>query len=264
EDLKKSKHFYRTCKRILSDFNSKSKRQKFYEETSLSFVSNAFMALCCAGTLLLTFLIAANYQPYLMFEYVPIVVFASIYAYLCISKGQYFQAVIMIFFFAGAGVNIFVIDGFVKLFKNSPELLWQLAGGIICTVITATCFVQMAKPNHKGRWYKAQLLGLKKFIEVAEKPRLEKMVEKNPEYFYKVLPYAYILGVSDKWIKKLEDVLPAEATQNYQYNNFNSFARGFSSAAAPSVENGGIKRRSSSGGGGFSGGGFGGGGGGSW
>ena len=32
------------------------------------------------------------------------------------------------------------------------------------------------------------------------------MVEKNPNFYYDVLPYAYVLGVSDKWIKNLDVV----------------------------------------------------------
>ena len=28
----------------------------------------------------------------------------------------------------------------------------------------------------------------------------------NPEYFYNILPYAYVLGVSDKWMKKFEGI----------------------------------------------------------
>jgi uncharacterized membrane protein len=120
----------------------------------------------------------------------------------------------------------------------------------------------MLKPNIKGRLLKGKLLGLKKFIEVAEKERLEKMVEENPSYFYKILPYAYILGVSAVWIKRFEGIsmLPPPWAVNTAYNisSFNNFTGGFHSAVMPSIENGGITRSSTSnsGGGGFSGGGL--------
>ncbi len=109
----------------------------------------------------------------------------------------------------------------------------------------------------------SQLLGLKRFIEVAEKKRLESLVEENPNYFYDVLPYAYILGVSDKWIKKLESLIPIKS-ELYHHNNFNKFANDMYSATIPTTKNGGVSESSSSGGGGFSGGGHGGGGGRSW
>ena len=41
-----------------------------------------------------------------------------------------------------------------------------------------------------------------KFIETAEKQKLESMVMDNPTYFYDILPFTYALGVSDKWIEK--------------------------------------------------------------
>ena len=35
---------------------------------------------------------------------------------------------------------------------------------------------------------------------------MEVMANENPEIFYKVLPYAYVLGVSDVYLKKFADV----------------------------------------------------------
>ena len=85
-------------------------------------------------------------------------------------------------------------------------------------------------------------------------------------YFYKILPAAYIFGISDKWINKFESIMrlnPDWYSGNHLNTvTFNDFANSIASVSVPSVENGGIS--SSSGGGGFSGGGGGGGGGGSW
>ena len=92
------------------------------------------------------------------------------------------------------------------------------------------------------------------------------MVEEDPKYFYKILPFAYILGVSDKWIKQFESIMikPVEefGSRPMTVSRFNNFTRSFGNTTLPSTQNGGISR--SSGGGGFSGGGHGGGGGGSW
>lgn len=148
----------------------------------------------------------------------------------------------------------------------SPQNIKVAILGGICFVITLICLIEFPKLNIYGQQVKGHLKGLKKFIEVAEKPRLEKMVEDDPKYFYKILPFAYILGVSDKWIKQFESIMikPVEefGSRPLTTNTFNNFARGFGSATLPSTQNGGITR--SSGGGGFSGGGHGGGGGGSW
>ena len=110
-----------------------------------------------------------------------------------------------------------------------------------------------------------KIQGFKNFLEMAEKPQLEELVMKNPEYFYDILPYTYVLGVSNKWMKNFEDIaLKApewycgyDAFDNYTFNNFmNSTYSSISTAMSTSPSSGS--------GGGFSGGGSGGGGGGSW
>ena len=81
------------------------------------------------------------------------------------------------------------------------------------------------------------------------------MVKDNPSYFYSVLPFAYILGVSDVWIKQFEDIMNQIPEYEGHYINaysFDRFANSFKSCTLPSYENGGITRSSSSGGGGFS------------
>ena len=35
----------------------------------------------------------------------------------------------------------------------------------------------------------------------------EKSLEENPELYYKILPYAQVLGVTDEWEKKFENIL---------------------------------------------------------
>ena len=129
----------------------------------------------------------------------------------------------------------------------------------------------MPKRNIESAVIVGQLMGLKKYIEVAEKQEIQSLVEKNPNAFFNILPFAYVLDVEDKWINKFEGMLP----ENPQWctgdiKNFSSFLYRMDKYSAPSCANGGISQSSSSsgtsssGGGGFSGGGCGGGGGGSW
>lgn len=58
----------------------------------------------------------------------------------------------------------------------------------------------------RGREVLGKLRGLKQYIEVAEKDRMEAMVSENPNLFYEVLPYAYVLGVSSVYLEKFQDV----------------------------------------------------------
>ena len=123
-----------------------------------------------------------------------------------------------------------------------------------------------------------QLLGFKDFLECAEKDQLETLIEDNPDYYYTTLSYANVLGVSDKWMEKFEDLTlpdPAFYQSAEPFHNtimFNAAYRAVfatireNSIAMPANANsfgrGGHGGGFSGGGGGFSGGGFGGGGGG--
>ncbi len=135
----------------------------------------------------------------------------------------------------------------------------------ICLVLLIIFLGIIKKRTAYGTEMLGKIQGFKNFLEMAEKPQLEELVMKNPEYFYDILPYTYVLGVSNKWMKNFEDIaLKApewycgyDAFDNYTFNNFmNSTYSSISTAMSTSPSSGS--------GGGFSGGGSGGGGGGSW
>ena len=89
----------------------------------------------------------------------------------------------------------------------------------------------------------------------------------DPKYFYDILPYAYVLGVSDAWVKKFEDIAVEPPEWYNGTGSFNTFVMWhFMSSAMHSASQAmtSAPQTSSGGGGGFSGGGSGGGGGGSW
>ncbi len=122
-----------------------------------------------------------------------------------------------------------------------------------------------------------ELLGFREFIRLAEKDRLEMMLEEDPEFYYHILPYAQVLGVSDIWEDKFKElrteppawaIAPNDTLLDFLLLNSmmrsatRSMATAFVSRPAPSGRSGG---GGFGGGGGFSGGGgFGGGGGRSW
>lgn len=125
------------------------------------------------------------------------------------------------------------------------------------------------------------LLGFKEFIRSAEMPMLKAMVDENPSYFYDVLPYAMVFGLSDKWQKQFETINiqpPTWYVNDSLYDNnmgpmmglmaANSLSKSFDEVISKQIASSSIDPTVSSdgggGGGGFSGGGGGGGGGGSW
>lgn len=68
-----------------------------------------------------------------------------------------------------------------------------------------------------------RVLGFRDFIENAEKEKLEELIEQYPHYFYRIAPYAYVLGVSEKWANKFEVIL-SEAPDWYITSDSGSFS----------------------------------------
>ncbi len=179
-----------------------------------------------------------------------------------------------------AAVSLLQTDEWGKVssyYMNTvTPMLYAIAGSLI-SLFFAT--IMKKRTQHMNEWY-SEILGLKQFIEYAEKERLEMLVNENPSYFFNIMPYAYVLGVSDKWAKNFENIA-IEAPQWYSGNAYNggmfntymfmhmmnnsmhSVQQNLSVPPAPKGTSGGGSGWS--GGGGFSsGGGIGGGGGGSW
>ncbi|HEY1037259.1 MAG TPA: DUF2207 domain-containing protein [Candidatus Paceibacterota bacterium] len=153
------------------------------------------------------------------------------------------------------------------LLRSNP---FPLMGGIFLSVIIfAIVSSFFPAKSVEGVAAKEYLLGLKDYLQIAEKDRLEfhNAPEKKPEVFEKLLPYAMVLGVLDVWAKEfadLHDISPAwYASSNGAHFNSIVFANSmssFSAAASSSLSS----TPGGSGGGGSSGGGGGGGGGGGW
>ena len=263
--LKNSKEFYKSWKALETNINRKKYKGRFFEKSSMNFVLWFLMMALLIANVSLTVFTLFDYD--FSFGYI-----ASFFSFemiivlmvLLLSKGINIAAMIYLSLFFLAQFMSFIPQALEVV---NPENTPQVIIGCVCSLISFICFKEMLKPNWYGRQILGHLLGLKRFIEVAEKKRLEKMVEENPEYFYQILPFAYVLGVSDKWIKQFENIAisqPEWGDGVFHFSNFNYLMKNFNSVTMPTIANGGIQRSSSSGGGGFSGGGFGGGGGRSW
>lgn len=143
--------------------------------------------------------------------------------------------------------------------------------GILCIIGMGIVFKKLKKRTLYGNEILGKILGFKEFLEKAEKEKLEELVFQNPNYFYNILPFTYVLGVSDKWIKKFEDI-SLKAPDWYSGSSFTTATFGaFMASTMVSASKAMSSSPSSSGGsssgssgGGSSGGGSGGGGGGSW
>ena len=129
------------------------------------------------------------------------------------------------------------------------------------------CLEYLPKRTPYGNELLGKLRGFKNFLETAEKNKLEAMVNETPTYFYDILPYAYVLGVSDTWMKKFESIATQapswyDSPNVFDMTTFETFVNNTMNSAQNAMSS--YPSSDSSSGGGLSGGGSGGGGGSSW
>lgn len=160
---------------------------------------------------------------------------------------------------AGFGIFLWVNEGDVQVSDVASGVVYF--GSYIVTEFIGRLII-----NTK---YRAdmigKLLGLKEFIKTAEKPRLEELLKEDPEYFYKIIPYAMVFDLANEWTRRFSNIAMEQpswyesSTPGVAFSTA-SFMSSLSSATSDAVSC--MSPSSSSGGG--AGGGTGGGGGGAW
>ena len=182
------------------------------------------------------------------------------------------------FFFPTAVPKILYFIGIcvvAVVFFNAfaPKTWFTYVACGIAVIILALFMFFGSKRTKAGNQVYGQILGFKEFIKKAELDRLKMLVEENPSYYYDIMPYAYVLGLSDQWIENFETMHMPEpdwysGRDLFGDAVFYSMVRSANACAtAPETSGGGSSGGFSGGGfsgGGFSGGGSGGGGGGAW
>jgi uncharacterized membrane protein YgcG len=188
-----------------------------------------------------------------------------------------------------------VSEGYIEKFSQRPLVMYFLSSFIIILLTTfvvsyppaelvsgivsfVTIFIlilvgsfafPLRRRTQKGISIKQHALGLKEYLSVAEKDRLDFHFnpKNNPRLFEALLPFAIALQVDTQWAKGLEDLFvePDWYTDaGHTHLNVTSLYSSFSSFNSVAASSYSAPSSSGSSGGGFSGGGGGGGGGGSW
>ncbi|MGI6204325.1 MAG: DUF2207 domain-containing protein [Anaerovoracaceae bacterium] len=74
------------------------------------------------------------------------------------------------------------------------------------TAVTTVCAILMPRLTDAGRQQYGKVLGFRNFIRDAEYERMKMLSDQDPEYFYKIMPYAEVFGMSTKFAKKFVDI----------------------------------------------------------
>jgi uncharacterized membrane protein len=96
----------------------------------------------------------------------------------------------------------------------------------LCVPINLFFTIIMGRKTEYGEEIIAKIKGFKEFLNTAEKTDLERLVESNPQYFYNILPYTYVLNISKIWIKKFENIqMPKIDMGTFDYSSDRNWSR---------------------------------------
>lgn len=268
--------FYLTINSILTKKNSTANRKELFNSKSSNKRYILFLFMLITSSLS-TIIPALGYKlSDVIFSIiicnligiVALIIVGIIYDNNCTKKGLNSALGFAFFFVLALAVANFTIIGFEYIYYDTVYLIGFILC-MVCTYLIYFFYLIVTKRTEYGNKVLGEVNGFKKFLETAEKDKLESLVHDDPSYFYNILPYAYVLGVSDAWIKQFEGIAIAppdwyESADTFDYYRFNRSLNRTIHSASRVMNSVPQSSGGSSSGGGFSGGGSGGGGGSSW
>lgn len=278
--------FYKTQNNILSNINSDENINKIFEKNSSNkkvFIILMIIATFCLITIpplyafgTLSNILIALLFPGIGFTLLFTMVFGNEKTVYVKTNGTYTYSLLITKLFGFLWGILF--GGIPWLFlvlpalKQEPFYLIGYILGLASVLGMSICLEHLSKRTPYGNEMLGKIRGFKNYLKTAEKDKLNAMVMQDPTYFYNILPYTYVLGISDVWISKFETISMQAPTWYNEGADFDMVTFGtFMNSTMVSVQNtmsyDSTSDNSSGGGssgGGSSGGGSGGGGGSSW
>lgn len=197
-----SKRFYITVDKIKEHYNKKQNMDKIFDKKSI-IVKNLIIPM-----ILVIFILISGkpiFDTYDTNTAITTIMFQIIGSTILIkelfqSKAKISKVfpVVLGALFVGIPLLFMVLP---TIFTNPIYLVTYIIG-IICIIILFMLRKIILKRTSFGLEMFGKIKGFKRFLETAEKEQIEELVEKNPSYFYDVLPYTYSLDVSEKWVEQ--------------------------------------------------------------
>lgn len=115
------------------------------------------------------------------------------------AKKAVLYAGIVLLAAAFSAVYVLAVPSYI--IELAPKILLCAVG--FTTVILSVFIICRTKEYTESL---NKILGFRDFILYTEKEKLEAMLEDNPDFYYNILPYAQVLGISDIWEDKFKSL----------------------------------------------------------
>lgn len=100
---------------------------------------------------------------------------------------------------AGCGLLMLILGGL-------GDATVIMAPVVLVSAFLAWRTVHGGRPSAYGQEVLNQTLGFRKFLKTANETHLLQMLQRDPQYFYKMLPYAQAMGLGNSFVNAFHDV----------------------------------------------------------
>lgn len=87
-----------------------------------------------------------------------------------------------------------------------PKFGFLYGISFVCIMINYVFTAFMGRNTQYGEEIKAKVEGFRETLQNAQKADFEALVSQNPQYFYDILPYAFLFNISKTWIRKFDNI----------------------------------------------------------
>lgn len=113
-------------------------------------------------------------------------------------------------------------------FLNDMSPTWSIIYFLSVVSIFINIFLTMImkRKTRYGESIVARVKGFRNYLLNMKQNQLLELIQQNPNYFYEIIPYAYVFNLFKKWVGKLEQSpLPIYDMGNYSFLNYDSFPK---------------------------------------
>ncbi len=228
-----NKFFYYVLESIQKYLQEKKQKFRIFEKQSLK-IQQIILGL----TGIFSFIVLMKpIEEYLEIESLRELVLIEVFFLVIIGLSLYFSIkllttkgpwILRILTAIAAFLPTFLVSSFVLIpaIRISKEFTSNYFFYVVSILIMIFFIIIMPQRTEESADFKEQIEGLKQFMIHAEEEELRKIVNRNPDYFYEMLPYAYALDISRIWMSKFKRMKASAPSwyisglSGFQYDDF--------------------------------------------
>lgn len=204
EDL--DDNFYNAIINVMQDLNDSENRSRLFENTT----NQTFITVLMTMISLFTIMFIPSIEYGSMNDAVISIFMISLYiliyvAVYTLAREKIFRVLIVIII---AIHTISYISSIPLAYALSNDLgyMFAFAFGILCIILLIIFIKIMPKRTIYGNKMLGKITGFKNYLENIQPSEIKLKLKDNPNFFYDMLPYTIVLGISNMWIKKFENI----------------------------------------------------------